>query len=489
MNMNGPIHTNIASDNVRMIAWSAMGSGFVANQILHVAPWKSMDAPRAVQRLVAVAIVCLCTLCVWSSNSAADQSSSIGQSGSDFIIGISPFLEKSVKDEVYRSIVGLVVEDLPLNSTLAIYDAFELKTITQITLPKDRAFNSPKTRANQFAPAIRDLKLFLAREHLGPTNSLFNFEGTIRLPQFLDFLAEKAPLTNSRPSVLLIGSPLYLDSKEPAFSMVDGYFPSDGHLQAPREKSVFGFAGDIGPPLIVHWMYFGDPWVSDLHREKVTRFWTLYLERRGAQLTAFTGDLPTALQSFRQAAAGIGAASKHWTVETSETEIKMLRVSRGVETTDWLTRDTLSMARVPPSVQVGPMKIGIRWKEEVDLDLYATPRPGAETLYFEHVRSPEGYYYKDHRSSPGREYEFIEFESPVDVREVEAFVNFYKGHSPGGARGEVRIEFDGRIYTAPFSIPAEQGNLGRAGRTQEEFWTPIPIRKLLKIVQAANRDR
>src|ERR1022692_405770 len=105
MNMNGPIHTNIASDNVRMIAWSAMGSGFVANQILHVAPWKSMDAPRAVQRLVAVAIVCLCTLCVWSSNSAADQSSSIGQSGSDFIIGISPFLEKSVKDEVYRSLV------------------------------------------------------------------------------------------------------------------------------------------------------------------------------------------------------------------------------------------------------------------------------------------------------------------------------------------------------------------------------------------------
>ena len=167
----------------------------------------------------------------------------------------------------------------------------------------------------------------------------------------------------------------------------------------------------------------------------------------------------------------------------------MLRVSRGVEIHDWLTRDTLSMAQVPPSVQVGPMKIGIRWKEKVDLDLYATPRPAAETLYFEHVRSPEGYYYKDHRSSPGREYEFIEFESPVDIREVEAFVNFYKGDWPGGAHGEVRIEFDGRIYGAPFSIPAERGNLGRAGRAQGEFWTAIPIQKLLKIVQTANRDR
>src|SRR5436190_1069484 len=82
-----------------------------------------------------------------------------------------------------------------------------------------------------------------------------------------------------------------------------------------------------------------------------------------------------------------------------------------------------------------------------------------------------GYYYKDHRSSPGKEYEFIEFESPVDIREVEAFVNFYKGSCPGGPRGEVRIEFDGRIYSAPFSIPAEEGNLGRAGRSQSAVWT------------------
>jgi len=441
---------------------------------------------RVALRLLVVSIVCIYGLC---SAPAADQASSSGESNSDFVIGISPFLEKSVKDEIYRSIVRLVVEDLPLNSTLTVYDAFELKTITQVTVPTRRAFNSPKTRANQFAPAIRDLKLFLAQERSAPTNSHFNFEGSIRLPQFLDFLAEKASPTNSWSAVLLIGSPLYLDSKEPAFSMVDGYFPSDGHLQASREKSVFGFDGDAGPTSLVQWMYFGDPWVSDLHKEKVTRFWTLYLERRGAQLAAFTGDLPTALQSFRQSATGMGAASKHWTVDTGQTKIEMLRVSRGVEINDWISRDTLSMAQVPPSVMVGPMKIGIRWKEKVDLDLYATPRPGAETLYFEHVRSPEGYYYKDHRSSPGREYEFIEFESPVDIHEVQAFINFYKGEWPGGAHGEVRIEFDGRIYGGPFTIPAERGNLGRAGRTQDEYWAPIPIQKLLKLVQTANRDR
>src|SRR5437667_5469451 len=102
-------------------------------------------------------------------------------------------------------------------------------------------------------------------------------------------------------------------------------------------------------------------------------------------------------------------------------------------------------------------------------------------------RSPEGYYYKDHRSSPGREYEFIEFESPVDIREVEASVNFYKGDCPGGPRGEVRIEFDGRIYGATFSIPSSEGNQGRSGRSQQDFWTRIPVKEILKITAAAER--
>jgi hypothetical protein len=256
-----------------------------------------------------------------------------------YTIGISPYLDKSVKDDVYRSIVRLLVEDLPLNSTVTIYDAFELKTITQVTLPKARVFNSAKTRANQFAAPIGSLKSFLAQEHQAPTNQQraspspsrqeragerrstttpqLRFEGAIRVPQFLDFLAENLAPTNSQPAVLLIGSPLYQDAKEPAFSMVDGYFPSDGHLQASREKSVFGFTGDTeGPPHpVVHWIYFGDPWVSDLHKEKITRFWTLYFERRAAQIAAFTGDLTTGLQSFRQAATGRSASSKRWAVD------------------------------------------------------------------------------------------------------------------------------------------------------------------------------
>ena len=407
-----------------------------------------------------------------------------------FIVGISPYLDKSVKDEVYRGLVRLLVEDLPLNSTLSIYDAFDLRSITQVTLPNSRAFNSSKTRANQFAPAIHELRTFLAKDQPKPSGPHLNFQGALRVPQFCDFIADNVPGRERAITVLLVGGPLYQDPKEPSFSMVDGYFPSDGHLQATREDSVFGFTGQTNrePALNVHWLYFGDPWISDLHKEKVARFWTLYFERRAGQLATFAQDVPTALRAFCQASPGPSASSRGWALDSQPTKLEMLRVSRSVELSDWITRDALpELAPKPPSRMVGPMKIGIRWKDNIDLDLYAAPRHGGETLFFQHTRSPEGYYYKDHRSSPGREYEFIEFESPVDIREVEAFVNFYKGSRPDGPRGEVRIEFDGRIYSGHFSIDSSEGNRGRTGRNQEQCWTRIPVHEILGVPAITER--
>ena len=103
----------------------------------------------------------------------------------------------------------------------------------------------------------------------------------------------------------------------------------------------------------------------------------------------------------------------------------------------------------------------------------------AGTLFFQHTQSPEGYYFKDHRSSPDREYEFIEFTQPVNVAEVEAQVNFYEGNQPEGARGEVRIEYQGRIYVSHFELAARHGNQGRGGGRQREFWTAINVAQVL----------
>jgi hypothetical protein len=89
------------------------------------------------------------------------------------------------------------------------------------------------------------------------------------------------------------------------------------------------------------------------------------------------------------------------------------------------------------------------------------------------------------RRQPGREYEFIEFESPVDVRKAQAYVNFYAGSCPGGPTGEVRIEFLDRIYGGTFAIASPEGNQGRSGPAQAAFWTQIPIHEILRLNEAA----
>jgi hypothetical protein len=414
---------------------------------------------------------------------APPSSSSVSQNDRVFVVGLSPFLDKSAKNTVYRGLVRSIVEELPLGSRLEVFDAYNLRSIARLAIPKSAAFNSPKTRANQFASEIGEIRIFLSQDNARPDGSKTNFDSAIRLPQFCDFLAQNPPSKDSAvvTPVLLLGSPLYQDAHEPDFSMADGYFPSDGHLQAARADSIFGLnAGENpGPPLQIYWSYFGDPWLSDLHRQKVERFWALYLERRAARLASFSSDLDTVLRAFASQAPGASAASRGWVADAQQTKPEMIRVNRTVQVVDWLTGDAGPALPPPPSQFVGPLKIGIRWKDNIDLDLYATPRPGAETLFFQHPRSPEGYYDMDHRSSPGRDYEFVEFETPVDIRKAEAFVNFYAGSCADGPRGEIRIEFLDRIYRGSFSIEASEGNRGRSGPSQNEFWTPIPIHEIL----------
>lgn len=401
-----------------------------------------------------------------------------------YVVGISPFLDEDAANESFRHIARLLLEDMPLNSSLWLYDAYHLRTVAQVEIPNKQAFSSSRTRANQFSDAIRKLKSFLAVRNEPPVVSGLDFHQAVRLPQFMDFVGENLNQTNMNMVTFVLGSPLYEDEKEPRFSMVDDYFPSDGHLLASREQSVYG-RKDC-PTLLnnntVHFGYFGDPWSSDLHRQKVSRFWNLFLKSQGAQLATLTSDLPTIFNALRTPSPSNTLRGVQDELDPTQTTIEMLRVARDVQLVDWITRDLPSNHRSPPpATTVGPMKIGIRWQGDVDLDLYAQSRKETEVLYFEHTHAPEGYYYKDHRSSPDREYEFVEFTEPVDVRQVRASVNFYEGRAPAGTSGEVRIEYQGRIYTSRFELSADRGNQGREGGSESAFWSQIDIPGVLGI--------
>ncbi len=401
-----------------------------------------------------------------------------------FAFGLSPFLAVESKEQAFRSIVQFLLEEAPLGSSIAVFDAFQNRTVTRLEIPRLKAFESGKTRANQFRQPILDLKQFLASDPPRPESRGLDFTGAVRLPQFLDFVGRNLSGPDSTVIVTVIGSPLHLDPKEPGFAMAHGYFPSDGHLVATREKSVFGLQGreHTLDGVVVQWAYFGDPWASELHHEKVSRFWTLYVQRQGGRMGTFTGDLPTAFAALREPPPPSESTATASAIDPADSKVEMLRITRDVGAMDWISRDELSRpAQGPPSSTAGPMKIGIRWKGDLDLDLYARTAPEAGRLYFENPRIAEGYYFKDHRSSPDREYEFIEFLEPVDVNRVDAAINHYEGDAPGGADGEIRIEFEGRIYSDRFSLAASQGNRGREGNSQSKYWFPIDIPRLLKL--------
>jgi hypothetical protein len=422
-------------------------------------------------------------LCALALNITGSEPARSEVNGTRYIVGLSPFLDTAVKDDVYRRVIGFLLADVPLGSSVWIYDAYNLRTITQIEIPNLTPFKSAKTRANQFAEPIHKLKQFLAATNEIPSTPALPLNQAVRFPQFMDFVAENLARGNHSTAVIVLGSPLYLDPKEPAFSMVDGYFPSDGHLGASRAKTVFGLKerANALTGVSVHYGYFGDPWVTQLHQDKIARFWSLYLKGQGARLVSFCGDLPTIFNAAKSNASGTDTDNRY-EIDPSQTKVEMLRISRDVHIADWITRDVLSnISHGPPSITVGPMKIGIRWQGNIDIDLYAAAKHDAERLYFEHTRAPEGYYFKDHRSSPDREYEFIEFESPVDVWQVEAKINFYEGRSAGGPSGEIRIEFDGKIFTGNFAIAAPHGNHGREGSRQRDYWAVINVPEILKL--------
>lgn len=398
------------------------------------------------------------------------------------VIGISPFLDRADKDAVYRQVVGFALEGVPPGGVLRLIDAYRIRTIAVMEVPGTRASSGAKARAVRFQAELRALKAFLAEEPAKPTVAGAVGTGAVRLPQFLEFIASER-VDRERPGgVLVLGSPLYLDEREPAFAMADGLYPTDGHLLATRERSVFGRSETADPlrEVTVHLGCFGTPWRDGVQEDRIRRFWRLYVTARGGRWGLCAGDLPAVFAALRRDVAPGANGSWEEALDDSRTLVAMRRGRREVAAVDWLMRDLgpAGSAGAPVSF-LGPMKIGIRWQGDVDLDLYARPDPEGATLSFSEPRSGAGYHYRDHRSSPDREYEFIEFEVPVDVRRVEAAVNFHTGAVGEALTGEARIEFEGRVHSAPFTIPAREGNRGRGGAGQEDHWARLDVAGML----------
>ncbi len=380
----------------------------------------------------------------------------------NMVVAISPYMKPAAAKAQNIKLLKFLTE-LEAGDEIILLDAFNLSIIGEFNIPDDPAYKNPKARLAVNRSAVGALMRFTGKVTAPGADAHPVVSGAVRLPQLLRYIANNFA-GGDRLDVIVLGSPLYDDPKEPVFSMANGHFPSDGHLFASQSKTPFGAAGhpDLFKNLHVH-IGYGNEQVrhNDRHGYFVERFWALYVEQQGGKLASFVGDLPTL---FRRIKHNVTPANHHYTpVKSGKLEMIRLRLEENKQS---IYDRPLSTAQITKAQirRANHVEIGISWQcGECDLDLYARATPGAPILYFGHAESAQGRYWKDYRNSPTptNGFETIAFKIPLDLRVLLIAVNFYEGIAQQGVSGELRLSIDGDTYASTFHIAATTGNQGK----------------------------
>lgn len=447
----------------------------------------------------------------------------------DYVIGLSPHYKSEERQQIERSVRDFVLSAAK-GSRIRCDDAFNLQTISVFSVP-DLEFDSPALRMRAIASPLLALSQWFKKSTTGGPVTVLSRPGQLHVPEYLDFVAGTG--NSEERSILLVGSPLAEYPSEPSFSMTgssDGpSVPSDGHLLAGLESSPYGTKERKGRlrGVQISWCYGNERvWSNGLHKTLVTRFWGLFAKQLDATLTAFTPDLAGAIAALPRL--GLPAVA-NFDLNPEDTKIEM-RIARPRQVPTWLPQAESTPARTLPSpgpaaperpvvptggrapapipsgvsqpqaqpnqAQVIPppfdisqpipttVDIGIMWSAVADVDLYVRPRPGAQELWFQKVRTPEGSYLHDWTSpNNATDFEWVKLNPGARLDQVDAWVNLFKGRGP--ISGRVAVHFQNRVYTGSFTITATFGNGGQnpEARQSDPHWLRLDLQKILTQTQ------
>lgn len=390
-------------------------------------------------------------------------------SARDMAIGLSPYLDAADAEAQIKSVLQFLAETLEPGERCILFDAYRVQTLGTFMVPDKAVYRQPKAKIQANRQVVGAMIQFARTAKRPQGESEPSVVGAIRLPQALRFIGEDYPVMQDA-DVILLGSPLYDDPKDKPFTMRPNHIPGDGHLTKARSVTPYGIKGQdsVLAKRRVHLAFPDGNWRQDDHHEYfVRRFWTLFVEGQGGQLSTFTNDLPTLFQRVKSNA----PSPKHgYTAEpTDKLEMILMRPPTVKHQTSIYERP-ISSTQLPANLlrQASPVEVGITWEcGGCDLDLYGQREPGATAIWFLNTQTSDGQYFKDFRNSPrsANGYETLAFHVPVDLNALLLAVNFYHGSAPGGVKGEVRISLNGQTYAKVFHIPAQEGN-GGVGRQE-----------------------
>jgi hypothetical protein len=426
------------------------------------------------------------------------------------VIAISPALpDLATKNDVYKSILTAALSDIAPGDSIQILDGWEVKSVATLTVPSHQAYaRDPKARAKAMQPAIQVFSQWLTTESTArnsiPANGL-------RVPAIFEFCATHTDLATAKGRLVLVGSTIYDDPSEPAFSMKDGYYPSDAHLAVARQESVFGLKDGANrlEGVVVHWASVGAQYQDDGNRAAVERWWSLFCQTQGCILASCDSAAATVFQRFKTGSrtpivrASVEAdhklemrhapirirvpssAQAPQPVDTSTPAPPELPAPAAGPDINFMLRQDISQQPLEAQI-VENCRIGIRWPGDCDIDLYVRPMPSSEELFYGHQRTREGIHVKDWLTSPDVDnngFETVELRGRVDLSKLTVGINFYAGKPQrGGVNGQIRIETGGKVFQSDFHVRASTGNRGSDGsqRASSPYWVildPLVITK------------
>jgi len=141
------------------------------------------------------------------------------------IIGHSGYLPPQVREDSARRLATLLLERPP-GARVTLLDGSRLQTEADVRIPE----GSLRLRQERLLPDIARM----VKAIRGATNTGVPFN----VPRLLDFVVREVRTNGESISILLLGPSLYRNPQEPTFDMTR-HWPSDGHLLAGFDRSVF----------------------------------------------------------------------------------------------------------------------------------------------------------------------------------------------------------------------------------------------------------
>ncbi|MEZ5367547.1 MAG: hypothetical protein R2748_35675 [Bryobacterales bacterium] len=139
---------------------------------------------------------------------------SIPAQAGDLIIGLTPFAAspEQAKQRVF-DILQFLAGHIEPGERAQILDAYNVKSICTFSVPDRKAYRHEKNKLTVNAPCVRAL-LGAAQN----ASQSMPVPDAVRLPDTLRFIGENYPAATAT-DILIIGSPLYDDPREPSVSM------------------------------------------------------------------------------------------------------------------------------------------------------------------------------------------------------------------------------------------------------------------------------